>query len=112
MRESDVNQSLNAPRLSYGISSKAVGIVWGPTALAIVMVLSTFGKDGILGALVIGASACLLHSILGWAYRKDPLIFDMYGKYSILSDTYHPHAREVLPDGFQRPDKVGRGVRI
>lgn len=109
MRESSVNRALNLPRLSYGISSKALGIVWGPSALVGVLVGTSYGW---LWALIPMAFGALAHSILRWVYRKDARIFAMYAKYSLLSETYHPDVRETLPTSFERPAKVGRGIRL
>ena len=56
--------------------------------------------------------SALIHLLLRWAYKKDHRIFEMYIKYALLSNFYHPNAREKLPPAFERPAKVGRGVRI
>lgn len=109
MRASHVNRALGLPRLSYGVSSKALGYVWGPAALAVVMVGTS---QGWLWSLIPLATGATIHGALQWAYRKDPRIFEMYAKYSILSTSYHPHVREVLPLSFERPAKVGRGIRL
>jgi type IV secretory pathway TrbD component len=109
MRESNVIAALNQPRLSYGISSKALGVVWGPMVLAFVL---TGTSKSWLWALIPLAIGSVIHTVLAWAYKKDPLIFEMYTKYSILTTSYHPDARETLSPSFERPAGVGRGVRI
>jgi type IV secretory pathway TrbD component len=109
LRTSPINRALNIPRLSYGISQKAMGICWGPMALVAVFIGSSNGWIWALIPVVIGA---LIHSVLRWLYKKDHLIFDIYGKYSVLSNEYHPHVRENLPVPFERPTKVGRGIRL
>ncbi|WP_426172497.1 VirB3 family type IV secretion system protein [Pseudoduganella sp. R-34] len=112
MRESSVNQALQKPRLSNGISSTAMGVIWGPAVLAFILIGNSGISKSWLWALIPLGIGALAHSVLRWIYRKDPRIFAMYAKYSILSTSYHPDARETLPESFERPAKVGRGLRI
>jgi len=85
-----------------------MGYVWGPAAFIAVMV----GSDaGWLYACVPMGVGFLTHAIVRWAYRKDHRVFEIYGKYARFADHYHPHSRETLPPGFERPHKVGRGLR-
>lgn len=109
MRKSPVVRALVIPRLSYGISSKALGYCWGPSALFAVMIGTSFEPWFGLIPIAIGATA---HAVLKWAYRKDPHMFAIYGRYALLAHSYHPHSRENLPVPFERPVGMGRGVRI
>lgn len=109
MRESPVNRALNLPRLNYGVGQKALGLCWGPGALAAVLVGTSAGW---LWALLPIGVAMLLHGLLRWLFKKEPRVFEIYAKYAVLADEYHPHAREKLPQAFERPHKVGRGLRI
>lgn len=96
------------PRLSYGIGSKALGIIWGPCALAVVIVGTSVSWWWALAPICVGM---LIHTVLRWLYAKDHRIFAKYLRYSSLSNFYHPHVREKLPSSFERPVKVGRGLR-
>lgn len=109
MRQTPVNNALNIPRLSYGVSSQALGYCWGPFGLITAITATSAGW--LWGLLPIGAGMTV-HGLLRWAFAKDARIFAMYGKFSILSTSYHPHARGELPDPFKRPLKVGRGLRF
>lgn len=109
MRVSEVNQALLAPRLNNGVTNKALGLCWGPGALIALLVSSSFSVW--YAAIPLGTSAAI-HSALSWAFKKDPRIFDMYSKYAIMARVYHPETRETLPTPFERPHKVGRGLRI
>jgi len=109
MRKSSVNQALNKPRMSSGISNKAMAVIWGPVGLAAMMVGTEAGYRWSLVPVAVGV---LAHAVLRWVFTKDARILMMYAKYSILATSYHPHSRETLPTSFERPPKVGRGVRI
>lgn len=109
MRESVVNRALILPRLSYGVSSKALAVCWGPNALAAALLGTSVGWLWSLIPVAIGA---VLHAFLRWMYAKDARIFEIYSKYSILANNYHPHVRADLPKPFERPQKVGRGIRF
>jgi hypothetical protein len=108
MRESELNPALLLPRLSNGVSSKALGLCWGPAALGAVMA----GGENLLYApipLLIGAT---VHAVIAWAYRKDPHAFEIYIQYARMAKRYHPDSREHLPPTFERPHRLGRGVRM
>lgn len=109
MRVSEVNQALLAPRLNNGVTNKALGLCWGPGALIAMLVASSFNVW--YAAIPLGISATV-HAALSWAYKKDPRIFEMYGKYAMMAKRYHPETRENLPAPFERPHKVGRGIRM
>ena len=109
MRVSQINRALSLPRLSYGVSAQALGMCWGPAALAVVFVGTSVGW---IWSLIPIGYGLIVHAILRWTYRKDYRIFDMYKRYSQLNDEYHPNAREKLPVPFERPYKVGRGLRV
>ncbi|MCU6502331.1 hypothetical protein LPN04_31500 [Rugamonas sp. A1-17] len=109
MRETPVNLALNLPRLAYGVSNKALGYCWGPFALATALVATS---ADLIWALIPISMGMTVHGVLRWAFAKDPRIFEMYGRYSLLSNSYHPHTREELPEPFTRPVKVGRGLRF
>jgi hypothetical protein len=109
MRESEVNLALCEPRLSNGISTPAKGICWGGGAILAMFTSTSFWWPY---ALIPVAIAGMAHLVLAWAFKKDHQVFEIYGKYSILSNRYQPHARELLPVPFERPPKAGRGVRI
>lgn len=53
----------------------------------------------------------IAHGIVRWLYKKDHRVFEIYARYARYADEYHPHSREKLPPGFERPHKVGRGIR-
>lgn len=108
MRVSEVNKSLLMPRLSSGVSSKALGLCWGPAALSAVM-LSSFG---LLYSLIPIAIAAAAHAVLSWMYRQDLHAFPIYVQYARMGKRYHPDSREKLPPTFERPHKFGRGVRM
>jgi hypothetical protein len=95
--------------MSYGISPKALGYCWGPFGLITMLTASSAGLEWAPVPISMGI---LVHAGLRWAFAKDPLIFDIYGKYSILANSYHPDTREELPEPFTRPVKVGRGLRF
>lgn len=109
MRVSEVNRALSLPRLSYGVTAKALGFCWGPGALIAVFVGTSSSWWWALIPMGISASA---HAILRWKFKKEPLWVDIYGRYSIMASEYHPNCRENLPEPFQRPYKVGRGLRL
>jgi type IV secretory pathway TrbD component len=109
MRVSNVNRALSIPRLSYGVSSKALGMCWGPGALIAVMLGTSAGW---LYAAIPVLISMLSHAILRWAFKKESRVFEIYKVYSVLASQYHPHARETIPLPFERPEKVGRGLRI
>lgn len=109
MRQTPVIAALNVPRLTYGISSAALGYCWGPFALAAVLVGTSAGW---LWSLIPIAMGMAIHALLRWAYKKDTRIFSLYQKYAILAPAYHPNARDDIPEPFSRPSKVGRGIRL
>jgi type IV secretory pathway TrbD component len=108
MRESEVNHALLEPRLSNGVSNKALGLCWGPAAF--IAVLS--GTVSIFYAAIPIAIAAVLHAALAWAFKKDTHIFSIYVQYARMGKRYHPDSRENLPATYERPAKFGRGVRM
>jgi len=104
-----VNKALLAPRLNNGISNKAMGLTWGPAAFIGFLLGSEMGMFYAAIPLAIAAG---VHAALKWAFKKDPLIFSMYTQYAIMAKRYHPESREKLPAPFERPHKVGRGLRL
>lgn len=109
MRTSEVNKALLAPRLNNGITNKALGLCWGPGAFIAFLLAS---EVSIWYAIIPIALSGAAHAALKWAFKKDPLIFSMYAKYAMMAKRYHPDPRETLPAPFERPYKVGRGLRI
>lgn len=109
LRQSEVNTALMKPRLSKGVSAPVLGYIYAPTALA--SVLSAAFADWYYAGIPI-AMGLLAHAILTWAFKKDHRVLEILGKYSLLADEYHPHARENLPAGLERPVGVGRGIRM
>lgn len=109
MRVSQVHQALLLPRLTQGISSKAMGLCWGPGALLAVLIGTS--NDWYYGLIPI-ACALAVHSLLRWSYKKDHRVFDIYIQYASMASRYHPNSREKLPVPFERPFKVGRGLRM
>lgn len=110
MRASAVNRALLAPRLNHGVTNKALGLCWGP-GMFIGFLLATSSLNTWYAVIPIAASAAA-HAALSWAYKKDPRIFSMYAQYAIMAKRYHPDSRETLPAPFERPHKVGRGLRM
>lgn len=110
MRTSVVNKALLAPRLNNGVTNKALGLCWGPGAFTAFLLGSS--ELGILWAAIPIVISAAAHAALSWAFKKDPLIFSMYMKYAIMAKRYHPESREKLPAPFERPHKVGRGLRM
>lgn len=108
MRESEVNQALMEPRLSNGVSNKALGLCWGPAAFIAVLTSTV----SIFYAAIPIAIAVVLHAALAWAYKKDHNIFLVYVQYARMGKRYHPDSRETLPATYERPAKFGRGVRM
>jgi len=108
MRESEVNHALLEPRLSNGVSNKALGICWGPAAF--IAVLSS--TVSVYYAAIPLAIAAIVHAVLAWAYKKDHNIFLIYVQYARMGKRYHPDSRENLPATYERPAKFGRGVRM
>jgi type IV secretory pathway TrbD component len=108
MRVSEVNHALLEPRLSSGVSNKALGICWGPAAF--IAVLSSTAS--IYYAAIPLAIAAIAHAALAWAYKKDHNIFLIYIQYARMGKRYHPDSRENLPATYERPAKFGRGVRM
>ncbi len=108
-RISELNSTMSRPRLSSGVDPKALGYCWGPGMFMAVMVGGSVGWWWAL--LPIGLCA-LAHLILRWAYRKDPHIFALYARYSLLGKAYQPFVREKLNEHFQRPARVGRHLRF
>lgn len=109
MRVSVVNKALLAPRLNNGVTNKALGLCWGPGAFIAFLLAS---EVDIWWAAIPLAISAALHAALSWAFKKDPLIFSMYTQYAIMAKRYHPESREKLPAPFERPHKVGRGLRM
>jgi type IV secretory pathway TrbD component len=109
MRVSAVNKALLAPRLNNGVTNKALGLCWGP-GMFVAFLLAT--EAGIWYATIPLAMSAVAHAGLSWAFKKDPLIFSMYTQYAIMAKRYHPESREKLPAPFERPHKVGRGLRM
>lgn len=109
MRVSVVNKALLAPRLNNGVTNKALGLCWGPGAFIAFLLAS---EVGMLWAAIPIAISATAHAALSWAFKKDPLIFSMYTQYAIMAKRYHPESREKLPAPFERPHKVGRGLRM
>ncbi|UTY55872.1 hypothetical protein [Massilia sp. erpn] len=110
MRVSEVNHALLEPRLSSGVSSKALGLCWGPGAFTAALV-ATSGIQVWYAALPLALSAAI-HAVLAWAYKKDTHIFSIYIQYARMGKRYHPDSREQLPETYERPAKFGRGVRM
>lgn len=108
MRVSEVNRALLVPRLSNGVSNKALGICWGPGALATLMVASV----NIVYAVIPLALSAIAHAVVAWAYRQDVHAFRIYVQYARMGKRYHPDSREQLPPTYERPHKFGRGLRI
>jgi type IV secretory pathway TrbD component len=108
MRESEVNHALLEPRLSNGVSNKALGLCWGPGAFAAVLICTT----SIYYAAIPLVISSAIHAMLAWAYKKDTHIFSIYIQYARMGKRYHPDSREKLPATYERPAKFGRGVRI
>jgi type IV secretory pathway VirB3-like protein len=100
MRESPTYLALQRPKLSGGIGLKAMAMIWPMAAMV------CFLAESLL-PLLIGVAA---HSILRWAYNKDPEIINIYLKYADTADHYQPYVRERLR-GRQRPRGYGRGLR-
>lgn len=109
LRESELNTALMKPRLSYGVSTKALGYVWAPTAVITVITASTAEWYYCGIPIVCGIVG---HAVITWAYKKDHRVFEILAKYSLMADQYHPHAREKLPPGLERPAQFGRGLRM
>ena len=109
MRKSPVNRAIKAPRLSYGVSPKALGACWGPAAFLAVLLATS--ADWWFGLIPL-AFAGIVHVVLKWAYSSDHHRFGIYIKFSLMANKYHPHPRERLPIHFDRPHKVGKGLRI
>lgn len=109
MRVSAVNMALLAPRLNNGITNKALGLCWGPGAFVAFLLASEVNVWYAAIPIALSASA---HAALRWAFKKDPLIFSMYTQYAIMAKRYHPDSRETLPAPYERPLKVGRGLRM
>lgn len=109
MRVSAVNKALLAPRLNNGVTNKALGLCWGPGAFIGFLLYSEVGFWWATIPLTLSAIA---HAALRWAFKKDPLIFSMYAQYAIMARRYHPESREKLPAPYERPHKVGRGLRM
>lgn len=108
MRESEVNRALLLPRLSNGVSNRALGMCWGPGALAALMIASW---NPYYAAIPLTLSA-IAHAVVAWAYRKDTHAFRIYVQYARMGKRYHPDSREQLPSTYERPVKFGRGVRM
>lgn len=108
MRQSEVNHALLEPRLSNGVSNKALGLCWGPAASIAVLT----GTINIFYAAIPIAIGALLHAVVAWAYKKDHNIFMVYIQYARMGKRYHPDSRENLPATYERPAKFGRGVRM
>lgn len=108
MRVSEVNHALLEPRLSNGVSNKALGLCWGPGAFIAVLAATA---SVYYAAIPLGISA-LFHALLAWAYKKDHHIFTVYVQYARMGKQYHPDSRENLPPTYERPAKFGRGVRM
>lgn len=108
MRESVVNRALLAPRLSNGVSNKALGLCWGPGAFAATMLASV----NILYCAIPLAVSAIAHAVIAWAYRKDVHAFLIYVQYARMGKHYHPESRETLPPTYERPHRFGRGVRV
>lgn len=94
--------------MQQGVSSKAMGYIWGAPAFAAVLVGTNYGWLYATAPVGVGM---LIHAIVKWAYKKDHRVFEIYAKYARFADEYHPHSREKLPEGFERPHKLGRGIR-
>lgn len=109
MRTSVVNQALLAPRLNNGVTNKALGLCWGPGAFIALLVATE--ANPWYAVIPFGLSFAG-HAALRWAFKKDPLIFAMYTRYAMMAKRYHPESRETLPAPFERPHKVGRGLRM
>lgn len=109
MRQTYVNHALRAPRLSQGVSSAALGYIWGPFAFIAFMIGSSVGWLWAIGPVACGV---LVHSVVKWMYRKDHRYFAIEAKWTKLAEEYHPHSREKLPAPFERPAKMGHGVRF
>ena len=108
-RTSELNSALSRPRLSFGVDPRALGYNWGPGMFIAVMLGSSLGWW--YASVPMGLSF-LAHLVLRWAYRKDSHIFEQYARYSRMGKQYQPFVREKLNDAFQRPDRMGRNLRI
>ena len=109
MRETFVYSALRKPRLSYGVSPRALGIVWGPPAFIGAILAIEYGWQPAVGPMSIGL---VIHTVVQWMFKKDYRVFEIYARYANLADEYHPHPRGKLPAPFERPIKMGRGSRI
>lgn len=109
MRISELNSALSRPRLKAGLSNFSLGLTWGGGGIVILLVGTSVGWHWALLPLSL---TILIHLILRWAFRKDHHIFDIYMRYSQLNAEYHPYVREKLAHPFERPQKVGRGLRL
>lgn len=109
MRVTEINRALRLPRLSQGVSNGALGVIWGPGALISFLIGSSAGW---LYAIPPVVATMVVHSIFRWFFRQDHRFFDIHKRYEKLAEEYQPDPREKLPNGFERPEKWCRGVRI
>ena len=108
-RQSYVNKALHKPRLTQGVTTAVLAVCYAPAGILALGVAAAFGLIPAIIPLFIGASA---HMVLRYFFRNDHRCMEIYGRYSQLADHYHPHKREKLNAPFERPARVGRGLRL
>lgn len=110
MRETYINRALREPRLKAGVSQQALAVTWGPGAFMAVMIGSSYGWwPWSLIPILISLS---VHTVLKWVYKNDHRHFAINARFKNMADEYQPHPREKLPKPFERPEKMGRGIRL
>jgi len=108
-RQSWVNRALHKPRLTQGVTTAVLALCYAPAAMFAMGIAAAFGVIPAIAPLAAGAFA---HMVLRYFFRLDHRCLEIYGRYSQLADRYHPHKREKLNAPFERPSKVGRGLRL
>lgn len=91
------------------MTTKARGTIWGPGALIVFWLGSSIGWKYVIPVIIL---LVLTHMIVAYLFRKDHRYFEIAAKYEQLADRYQPHAREKLPAPFERPEGMGRNLRI
>lgn len=109
MRVTPINRALRLPRLNQGVSSGALGLIWGGGGFLSFIIGSSYGW---LMAIPFVVVTMVIHSVFRWFFKQDHRFFDINSRYAKLADEYQPDPREKLPKFFERPEKWCKGVRI
>lgn len=103
-----ITDALIQPRLSKGVPGAAFGVIWGVVFMCALLLITS---DNYIGAGIAILLGVIVHSLIAWVVKEDHRTFEIYKKYSVLPNCYHPFSDDKPTIG-NRPEKFGRGMRL